>query len=174
MPEKKSFIPLLFAPARRGKVHTFRYTALRYSSAAHLPLLFPKNLRFSGTPNISPWRGLKRSTERTVIPILHRRRSGSATVFSLPFSPGCFFSKKDFQKSRSKFLPVLKKQLIMNPTPFLLENRKKRKRALRKEALRNLLHLLHFIFYRPFCQATVLLKNKSAQKQTQEKRLYKK
>ncbi|MBQ4643400.1 MAG: hypothetical protein IJB66_04150 [Oscillospiraceae bacterium] len=123
---------------------------------------------------LSPWRGLKRSTERTVIPILHRRRSGSATVFNLPFLPGCFFSKKDFRKSRSKFRPVLKKQLIMNPTPFLLGNRKKRKRALLKEALRNLLHLLHFIFYRPFCQATVLLKNKSAQKQTQEKRLYKK
>ena len=75
--QRNAFQPLQFAPARRGKVHYFRNTALRYSSAVRLPLLFPKkSFGFFGDPIFPFIRGLKRSTGRTAVPIPDRHRSG--------------------------------------------------------------------------------------------------
>ena len=75
--QRNAFQPLQFAPARRGKVHYFRNTALRYSLAVRLPLLFPKkSFGFFGDPIFPFIRGLKRSTVRTKIPIPDRHRSG--------------------------------------------------------------------------------------------------
>ena len=93
--QRNAFQPLQFAPARRGKVHYFRNTALRYSSAVRLPLLFPKkSFGFFGDPYFPFIRGLKRSTGRTVIPIPDRHRSGrrrfsfsiAARLFSAEFN----------------------------------------------------------------------------------------
>ena len=80
------------APARRGKVHYFRNTALRYSSAVRLPLLFPKkSFGFFGDPIFPLHKGTK---------ALHRKNGGSdsrppsfrpTAVFILHLSPGYFW-----------------------------------------------------------------------------------
>ena len=67
--QRNAFQPLLFAPARRGKVHYFRNTASRYSSAVRLPLLFPKkSFGFFGDPIFPLHKGTK---------ALHRKNGGS-------------------------------------------------------------------------------------------------
>ena len=83
--------PLQFAPARRGKVHYFRNTALRYSSAVRLPLLFPKkSFGFFGDPIFPLHKGTK---------TLHRKNGDSdsrppsfrpTAVFILHLPPGYF------------------------------------------------------------------------------------
>ena len=89
--QRNAFQPLQFAPARRGKVHYFRNTALRYSSAVRLPLLFPKkSFGFFGDPIFPLHKGTK---------TLHHKNGGSdsrppsfrpTAVFILHLPPGCF------------------------------------------------------------------------------------
>jgi len=89
--QRNAFQPLLFAPARRGKVHYFRKTALRYSSAVRLPLLFPKkSFGFFGDPIFPLHKGTK---------TLHQKNGDSdsrppsfrpTAVFILHLPPGCF------------------------------------------------------------------------------------
>jgi len=90
--QRNAFQPLQFAPARRGKVHYFRNTALRYSSAVRLPLLFPKkSFGFFGDPIFPLHKGTK---------TLHHKNGGSdsrppsfrpTAVFILHLPPGCFW-----------------------------------------------------------------------------------
>jgi len=90
--QRNAFQPLLFAPARRGKFHYFRNTALRYSSAVRLPLLFPKkSFGFFGDPIFPLHKGTK---------ALHRKNGGSdsrppsfrpTAVFILHLPPGYFW-----------------------------------------------------------------------------------
>ena len=94
--QRNAFQPLQFAPARRGKVHYFRNTALRYSSAVRLPLLFPKkSFGFFGDPIFPLHKGTK---------ALHRKNGGSdsrppsfrpTAVFILHLSPGYFWLDLD-------------------------------------------------------------------------------
>jgi len=89
--QRNAFQPLQFAPARRGKVHYFRNTALRYSSAVRLPLLFPKkSFGFFGDPIFPLHKGTK---------TLHHKNGDSdsrppsfrpTAVFILHLPPGCF------------------------------------------------------------------------------------
>jgi len=88
VPAKETpFYPCV-APARRGKLRLLVFyknktpKSLRCRSS-------PQKTTFFGDPIFPPYQGDSGTTGRIVIPNLHRRRSGSATVFILHRLLGC-------------------------------------------------------------------------------------